>query len=103
MPTSDEERKYLALAPKDRPYIEIVHDESACNANDTLKWQYVHTSKSAKLQSKSTGAGVMVSGFITEVLGGIMHSTSGVAAELLEYGKGLWFGTRQECCGSSGK
>ena len=91
MPTSDEERKYLALAPKDRPYIEIVHDESACNANDTLKWQYVHTSKSAKLQSKSTGAGVMVSGFITEVLGGIMHSTSGVAAELLEYGKGLWW------------
>ena len=93
---------YMALPAKDRPYIEIVHDESACNANDTIKYQYVETSKSTKLQSKSNGAGVMVSGFLAEVLGGILHSDSGVAAELLEYGKGLWR-TRRGCCASSEK
>lgn len=91
MPSDEEAKAYMELAPKDRPFIEIVHDESACNANDSIKWQYVHTDKSAKLRSKSNGAGVMVSGFITEVLGGIMKLDGAVAAELLEYGKGLWW------------
>ena len=33
----------MQLKPEERPFIEIVHDESACNANDGLKFQYVHT------------------------------------------------------------
>ena len=83
---------YMALPAKDRPYIEIVHDESTCNANDTIKLQYVHSSKSAKLQSKSNGAGScnIVSGFLAEVLGGILHSDSGVAAA------GVWQGVMVE-------
>ena len=68
-----------------------MHDESACNANDRLKFQYVHTSKSATLRSKSNGAGLMTSAFITEVLAGIMQDAAGVAAETLEYGKGVWW------------
>ena len=91
MPTTEEQLLYTQLAPADRPFIEIVHDESACNANDGIRFQYVHTSKSAKLRSKSNGAGLMSSAFITEVLGGVMKDAEAVAAETLEYGKGVWW------------
>jgi hypothetical protein len=85
----------MQLKPEERPFIEIVHDESACNANDGLKFQYVHTSKSATLRSKSNGAGIMTSAFITEVLAGVMKDADGIAAETLEYGKGNWWNSER--------
>ena len=91
MPSTADVELYMRLPLKDRPFIEIVHDESACNANDRLKFQYVHTSKSATLRSKSNGAGLMTSAFITEVLAGVLADAEGVAAETLEYGKGVWW------------
>ena len=78
----------MQLKPEERPFIEIVHDESACNANDGLKFQYVHTSKSATLRSKFNGAGIMTSAFITEELAGVMKDSEGAAVETLKYGKG---------------
>ena len=91
MPTDPEIAQYMQMKPEDRPYIELVHDESACNANDSLKVQWVYKGESAKLRSKSSGAGLMTSAFIVEMLGGIMSTESAIAAETLEYGKGVWW------------
>lgn len=95
MPTDAEKHRYSQLPPAERPYIEIVHDESACNANDSLRFQWVHNSKSAQLRSKSSGAGLMTSAFIVEMLGGVMEHDGKVAAECLEYGKGIWWNSNR--------
>ena len=86
MPTEDDIKRYLQQHPSERPYIEIVHDESACNANDKLSWQWVDAKagERGKLRSKSNGAGIMISAFITEVMGGVMEGLNqAMAAETL--------------------
>ena len=40
MPTAEEIEGYLKLPKEQQPFIEIVHDESACNANDGVRFQW---------------------------------------------------------------
>ena len=62
------------------------------NANDAVKWQWVHTTQSAKLQSKAAGAGLMTSA--VEMLDGVMGDGKEIAAELLWSTKCLLSGGR---------
>jgi hypothetical protein len=92
-PTEAEVKKWMEpnCPEEEKPYVEIVHDESTCSANDSVSWQYIEAGKTGLLRSKSQGAGLMVSAFITEVYGGIMFHDGKIAAETLEYGKGNWW------------
>jgi len=92
-PTDAEIKRWMdpSCPEEEKPYVEIVHDESTCSANDSVSWQYVEDGKTGLLRSKSQGAGLMVSAFITEVHGGVMFAGGKIAAETLEYGKGNWW------------
>jgi hypothetical protein len=88
--------KELAEGPDDaKPYVELVNDESACNANDAVNHQYIEKGKNAYIRSKSKGAGVMVGAYITEVFGRILQFEGKMAAESLEYGNGRWWNSKK--------
>jgi hypothetical protein len=85
----------MKLPPDKRPFVELVHDESTCNANDDVKWQYVEEGTSGLLRSKSQGTGVMLSVFINEPQGGPLYDGKNIAAESLEYGKGNYWNSNR--------
>ena len=88
--------KELADGPAaNRPYVELVNDETACNANDTVNHQYTEKGKNAYIRSKSKGAGIMVGAYITEVFGRILQHDGKMAAASLEYGNGRWWNSRR--------
>jgi len=90
-PTPEEIEAFMKLPPDKRPFVELVHDESTCNANDDVKWQYVEEGTSGLLRSKAQGTGVMLSVFINEPQGGPLYDGKNIAAESLEYGKGNYW------------
>ena len=69
MPTQAEIEHWKTLPPHLRPWIELVHDKSAINANDGQNGQWVLKGHDPKTRSKSLGKGIMVSAFLSEVLG----------------------------------
>ena len=91
MPTQDEIDAWLLLPVKDRPFVELIQDESACNANDRGNGGAWVQDGKIILRSKSPGQGVMVSAFINEITGKIVEFNGERALAFLEYGKGNWW------------
>ena len=82
-------------AVESRPFLELVNDESACNANDKISHQYVERGKAAFIRAKSRGAGLMVGAYITEIGGGVLEFNGKLAAATLEYGNGNWWNSEK--------
>ena len=92
MPTPEQIKEYMARPKNKRPYVEIVHDESCCNANDDQSSEWVPIGGSPKLKKKSLGKGIMVSLFLTEICGPLRDpDTKKLCVRYLEYGKGKWW------------
>jgi hypothetical protein len=94
MPTKELIEKWQALPISQRPFVELVHDESICCANDDESSAWVEEGKKfPKLKPKSMGKGIMLSAFISEVQGGVLRleglDDDGVV--FLEYGKDVWW------------
>jgi hypothetical protein len=92
VPDAAEVAVFMKKPRNRRPYVIIVHDESTCSSNDDQSFAWVaDDDPMPRLKSKSNGAGIMVSAFITEVGGGILSFEDQKAVEYLEYGSGNWW------------
>ena len=92
MPTQEEIEEFLKRKPEDRPYVEMIQDESICYAFDDESRAWVLENQPCpRLKPKSKGRGIMLSAFICELTGGILKDGEDTSVVFLEYGQGLWW------------
>jgi hypothetical protein len=96
MPSKEEIAEYMNRPFEERHYVEIVHDESACTANDAHNAQWGEKKRPGSIKRKSPGAGLMISAFISEIQGGVLTLPNHRrACKIMEYGKGEWWNSEK--------
>jgi hypothetical protein len=68
-PTAADIALWMTLSPNERPFVEIVHDESVVHTHDTQQGRWMKKGGTGRAAPKSKGKGIVVSAFITELHG----------------------------------
>jgi hypothetical protein len=93
MPTEAQKAAFRLLPKDERPIVELSHDECCFNSNEDVSRTWAEEKNQSSCKSKSKGAGMMVSAFISEIDGPQLEYTMAAGGELLQLYTLLEYGT----------